>query len=142
MAIVPQTALPMVSASAAVYDRSIERWRRGTVISPLSSNRAVSEHDADVVGAGGVAQRDVSGNGRAIELDGPHAAIHPIGILDHDTELRAAGPQRRFVARPMTRNARIDVQCSLLQRQPDQRFNSNAVHPGRRARIPRPAASP
>jgi hypothetical protein len=32
MEIVPQLALPMVSASAGVYDRSIDRCRRGDVM--------------------------------------------------------------------------------------------------------------
>jgi hypothetical protein len=32
MAIVPQAAFPIVSASAGVYDRSIERCRRGGVM--------------------------------------------------------------------------------------------------------------
>src|SRR5688500_12883366 len=52
MAIVPQTALPIVSASAGVYDRSIDKWRGGERMgitvdsrSAICTNRSLGRAD-------------------------------------------------------------------------------------------------
>ena len=54
MQIVPQAALPIVNASAAVYDRSIDRWRRATAFSEW--RRPVGR------GGGAGKSRDASGD--------------------------------------------------------------------------------
>ena len=68
--------------------------------------------------------------------------LDPGRIVDRDFILRGLTANRHLERRPTFGNAGVEMQESAADAQPENALYAGALHPTRRARVPRPAAPP
>ena len=101
-----------------------------------------SQHNHDLMHLSIFEERDGARiGGESIHLRGPDTGAAMLRIQDRDPVGGAVGCPLQRVLRPSGRNARFDAEGRTLSSQSDESFDGGLVHPTRRPRVPRPAAS-
>ena len=76
-----------------------------------------------------------------VEVGHRHATASPRWVRDGDHILRTLETPHNLILRPRRRDAWIDAESRAAPSKPEQTFETCAVHPASRARIPAPSTA-